>query len=47
MTELQVKIKREGSDILNTQVRITPGRTVLIGGPKHGGGVVIFALTAD
>ncbi len=47
MTELQVKIKREGSDVLNTRVRISPGRTVLIGGPKHGGGVVIFAVTAQ
>ena len=47
MIEIRVKIKREGTDILNTQVRLFPGRTVLIGGPKHGEGVVIFALSAS
>jgi len=46
ISELRVKIKREGMDILNTQVRLYPGRTVLIGGPKHGEGVVILALSA-
>lgn len=44
--ELNIKIKREGVTILNTQVRLSSGRTVLIGGPKHGEGVVIFALSA-
>ena len=44
--EIGIKIKREGINILNTQVRLSPGRTVLIGGPKHGEGVVIFALSA-
>ncbi len=42
--EVRVKIKREGSDVLNTQVRLTPGRTVSIGGPKHGQGTIIIAL---
>jgi hypothetical protein len=46
MAELRVMIKRERTDILNTQVRLSPGRTVLIGGPKHGEGVVILALSA-
>jgi hypothetical protein len=46
MAEYRVKIKREGMDILNTQVRLSPGRTVLIGGPKHGEGVAIIALSA-
>lgn len=47
MAEVRVKIKREGSEILNTQVRLSPGRTVLIGGPKHGEGVAILALSAQ
>lgn len=47
MAELRVRIKRDGADILNTQVRLSPGRTVLIGGPKHGEGVVILALSAS
>ena len=44
--EIRVKIKGEGADMLNTQVRLSPGRTVLIGGPKHGQGVAIIALSA-
>ena len=47
MAELRVRIKRDGADLLNTQVRLSPGRTVLIGGPKHGEGVVILALSAN
>ena len=47
MAELRVRIKRDGADILNTQVRLSPGRTVLIGGPKHGEGVAILALSAN
>lgn len=43
--ELRVKIKRERTEILDTQVRIDRGRTVLIGGPKHGEGVVILAFS--
>lgn len=46
MAELKIRISREGTDILNTQVRLSSGRTVLIGGPKHGEGVLIFALSA-
>ena len=42
--EVRVKIKREGSDVLNTQVRLTPGRIVSIGGPKHGEGTILIAL---
>jgi hypothetical protein len=42
--EVRVKIKREGSDVLNTQVRLTPGRTVSIGGPKHREGTILIAL---
>jgi ABC-type uncharacterized transport system fused permease/ATPase subunit len=47
IVELKVRIKRDGTDILNTQVRLSPGRTVLIGGPKHGEGVVILGLSVN
>lgn len=47
VAELRVRIRRERTDILNTQVRLSPGRTVLIGGPKHGEGVAILALSAN
>jgi len=43
--EVRVKIKREGTDILNTQVRLSPGRTVSIGGPKHGEGTLLIVLS--
>ncbi len=46
MGEFRLRLKREGTDILNTQVRLFSGRTVLIGGPKHREGVIIFALSA-
>lgn len=46
MAELRVRIKREKTDILDTQVRLPPGRTVLIGGPKHGEGVMILAFSS-
>jgi hypothetical protein len=44
--KLKIRVTREGKDILDTQVRLSPGRTVLIGGPRHGEGVVIYALSA-
>ena len=44
--ELRIKIKRDGMNILNTQVRLSHGRTVLIGGPQHGEGVIILAISA-
>jgi len=45
--EVRIRVTREGSQVLNTQVRLSPGRTVLVGGPKHRrGGVVIYALYA-
>ena len=46
VAEFRVKIKRERTEILNTQVRLSPGRTVVIGGPKHGDGTIILAITA-
>ena len=47
VADVRVKIKREQVDILNTQVRLSPGRTVSIGGPKHGEGVIIITLSGQ
>ncbi len=47
MAEIRLRVVREGTEILNTQVRLFPGRTILVGGPRHlRGGVVIYALFA-
>ena len=47
MAEIKLKVVREGTEILNTQVRLFAGRTILVGGPRHlRGGVVIYALHA-
>jgi hypothetical protein len=46
VAELRIRVAREGKDILNTQIRLSPGRTVLIGGPKVRDGVIIYALSA-
>jgi hypothetical protein len=48
VAEVRIRVVRDKSEILNTQVRLFPGRTVLVGGPKHlRGGVVIYALHAN
>ena len=47
VAELKIRVAREGKDILNTQIRLSPGRTVLIGGPKVRDGVIIYALSAN
>ena len=44
MAELRLRVVREGTEILNTQVRLFAGRTVFVGGPRYGEGVVIYAL---
>ena len=44
--EYRIRIRRGTSELLNTQVRLSSGRTVLVGGPKHGQGIVILALSA-
>lgn len=46
VAELKIRVIREKKEILNTQVKLSPGRTVLIGGPKLREGVIIYALTA-
>ncbi len=47
MAEIRLRVVRDGAEILNTQVRLSPGRTILVGGPRHlRGGVVIYALHA-
>jgi hypothetical protein len=46
VAELRIRVVREGTEILNTQVRLSPGRTVLIGGPRVRDGVIIYARHA-
>ncbi|MFB3887142.1 MAG: hypothetical protein ACE144_18100 [Thermodesulfobacteriota bacterium] len=47
VAEVIVKVKEERTDVLNTKVRLSPGRTVSIGGPKYGQGVLIITLAAQ
>jgi hypothetical protein len=44
--ELRLRVFRGGTCILNTQVRLAPGRTVIVGGPRRERGVSIFAISA-
>ena len=46
LIELRIRVKRDGIQILNTHVRLNSGRTILIGGPKHGAGTMIFAISS-
>ena len=46
VAELRIRVNREGTETLNTQVRLSPGRTVLIGGSKVREGVIIYAFYA-
>ena len=46
VAEIRVRIKRGGSEILNTLLKLSPGKTVSIGGPKHGDGTIILNITA-
>ena len=43
--QIKIRVIREGVDILNTQVRLSAGRTVLVGGPRRGEDVIIFAVS--
>lgn len=43
--EIRVKITRQGRELLTTLVRLAPGRSVSIGGPKRGEGTIIVALS--
>jgi hypothetical protein len=45
--ELIIRVVRKGKEMLNTQVRLFPRRTVLIGGPKLREGVIIYAIDAN
>jgi len=47
VAELRLRVVREGTEILNTQVRLFSGRTVIVGGPRHGEGVVIYAVSPN
>lgn len=44
---LRVRIIGGKADILNTLIRLSSGRTVIIGGPRHGEGVAILAISAN
>ncbi|MGB9629839.1 MAG: hypothetical protein ACPL6D_14380 [Thermodesulfobacteriota bacterium] len=44
VAEVRIRVSREGKETLNTQVRLFPGRTVLVGGPRIQDGVIIYAL---
>ncbi len=46
LIELRIRVKREGVLVLNTHVRLFSGRTILIGGPRHAQGTIIFAVSA-
>jgi hypothetical protein len=47
IAELKIKVVREEKELLNTQVRLSPGKTVLIGGgPRQREGIIIYALYA-
>jgi hypothetical protein len=47
VAELRIRVVREEKEVLNTQVRLSPGRTVLIGGgPRQREGIIIYALYA-
>ena len=46
LAKLRIQVVREKKVILLTEVRLPPGRTVLIGGPRHGEGVIIYAISA-
>ena len=45
--ELRLRILSQRSEILNTQLRLSPNRTVIIGGPRLEKGVAIFAISAN
>jgi hypothetical protein len=46
VADARIRVVREGTEILNTQVRLSPDRTVLIGGPRVRDGVIIYTLHA-
>jgi len=46
MAELRIRMKRKGVPILNTQVRLSSGKMLFIGGPLYREGVAIIALSA-
>jgi hypothetical protein len=47
VAELRLRVVREGTEVLNTQVRLFSGRTVVVGGPRHGEGVVIYVVSGN
>jgi hypothetical protein len=47
VADMRIRVFREGKNILNTQVRLSPRRTVLVGGPRSRDGVIIYAVHAN
>jgi hypothetical protein len=47
IAEIRIIMRMKGTPILNTQVRLSSGKTVLIGGPLYEEGVAIVALIAN
>jgi hypothetical protein len=45
VAEVKVRISKDGRDVLTTLVKLTPGRSVSIGGPKRGEASIIIALS--
>lgn len=43
--QMRVKMDEDGNRLLDTQFRIPPGETIMIGGPPYGPGVLIVAVT--
>jgi hypothetical protein len=46
VAEIRVRVKQKGSEIINTLLKLSPGKTMSIGGPKHNEGTLFFAITA-
>jgi len=47
MAQIRITMRMRGVPILNTQVRLSSGKTVFIGGPLYEQGVAIIALNAS
>jgi hypothetical protein len=45
VAEVKVRISKDGRDVLTTLVKLSPGRSVSIGGPKRGEASIIIALS--
>jgi len=46
VAEVRMRVARKGTEVLNTKVRLSSGRTILIGGPRVREGIIIYTLHA-